>query len=124
MPAQEIVSRLIDGWEKMDIDQIMSCFLEDASWHNMPYPSIQGRDAIRTAVSNFLSTADHVRFEVYHSGEVSPGIVVNERKDVFRTKDGGTLEIPVMGIFEVQDGLIQTWRDYFDPSVMNNTSGG
>ena len=27
---------------------------------------------------------------------------------------GGRIELPVMGVFEVRDGRIAVWRDYFD----------
>ncbi len=41
------------------------------------------------------------------------GAVLTERKDVFTL---GTTEapIPVMGVFEVAEGRITAWRDYFD----------
>ena len=39
--------------------------------------------------------------------------MLTERIDVFRMGET-TIELPVMGIFEVRDGLIAAWRDYFD----------
>jgi limonene-1,2-epoxide hydrolase len=27
-----------------------------------------------------------------------------------------TISLPIMGVFEVHDGAITAWRDYFDPS--------
>ncbi|MED5173843.1 MAG: limonene-1,2-epoxide hydrolase family protein, partial [Actinomycetota bacterium] len=39
---------------------------------------------------------------------------INERLDRFQTGSGRQIELPVMGIFEVNDGLITFWRDYFD----------
>mgnify|MGYP003343616549 CR=1 FL=1 len=40
-------------------------------------------------------------------------VVLTERIDVFHMGET-TIELPVMGIFEVRDGLIAAWRDYFD----------
>ena len=39
--------------------------------------------------------------------------VLTERTDVFVTKDK-SIELPVMGSFELEDGKISAWRDYFD----------
>jgi limonene-1,2-epoxide hydrolase len=40
-------------------------------------------------------------------------VVMTERVDVFQLP-AKTFELPVMGIFEVGDGTIKAWRDYFD----------
>ena len=41
------------------------------------------------------------------------GLIMNERTDRFRI-GGKWVEIRVMGVFELRDGKIQAWRDYFD----------
>ena len=41
------------------------------------------------------------------------GTVLTERHDVF-TFANGEIDLPVMGTFEVADGKITAWRDYFD----------
>jgi limonene-1,2-epoxide hydrolase len=53
-----------------------------------------------------------LRFDIHHLA-VREGAVLTERTDVFTL---GTTEapIPVMGVFEVADGRITAWRDYFD----------
>ncbi|MGW2661791.1 limonene-1,2-epoxide hydrolase family protein [Nocardia tengchongensis] len=40
-------------------------------------------------------------------------IVMTERVDVFTLPDR-SFELQVMGTFEVRDGKISAWRDYFD----------
>jgi limonene-1,2-epoxide hydrolase len=46
--------------------------------------------------------------------EASVGnVVFNERTDKFRM-DHGWVELPVNGVWEVVDGKITLWRDYFD----------
>ena len=34
----------------------------------------------------------------------------------FTFTDGRNVALPVMGAFEVADGTITAWRDYFDPA--------
>ena len=41
-------------------------------------------------------------------------VVLTERLDRFTWPTGDVAELPVMGTFEVHDGKITQWRDYFD----------
>lgn len=116
--ALETVARMVAGWEALDATAVAACFSEDGIWHNMPYAPVCGREKIQAAVANFVAGMTAAEFKIHHQGEISPGVVVNERNDIFQTKDGKTLEFPVMGVFEVEDGLIRVWRDYFDSAVM------
>jgi limonene-1,2-epoxide hydrolase len=113
------VSRMVASWEALDADAVAACFAEDGIWHNMPYAPVRGRKSIQAAVARFLSDMTSAEFHIRHQGEISPGVVVNERRDIFRTRAGKTLEFAVMGVFEIENGLIKVWRDYFDPAVMN-----
>ena len=45
---------------------------------------------------------------------------MNERTDVMRRKDGGTIPLPVMGVFEVRNDRIAAWRDYFDMAAITS----
>jgi limonene-1,2-epoxide hydrolase len=50
-------------------------------------------------------------------------VAMNERTDVMRRNDGGRLELPVMGVFEVRDGRIASWGDYFDMATVTAAFG-
>jgi limonene-1,2-epoxide hydrolase len=41
-------------------------------------------------------------------------VVMNERIDRFKQPDGTWQEIPLMGVFDVENGKITRWVDYFD----------
>ena len=54
----------------------------------------------------------------------SGDIVFTERVDRFQMGDK-KVELPVAGVFEVRDGKIAAWRDYFDmPTWTRQTGGG
>lgn len=116
--ALDVIRDMIRGWEALDTRAVAACFAEDGVWHNMPYPPIVGRAAIEGSVGRFLGNASAVRFVIRHMGEISPGVVVSERNDIFTMKDGRTIDIPVMGVFEIAHGAIRVWRDYFDAAAM------
>jgi len=56
----------------------------------------------------------------YHNiAETKTGNVLTERTDRFLIK-GKWVEVPVMGAFELRDGKITAWRDYFDVNQVIN----
>ncbi len=40
--------------------------------------------------------------------------MLTERLDQFDLANGKKISIPVMGTFEIENGKIKAWRDYFD----------
>jgi limonene-1,2-epoxide hydrolase len=113
-PAEKIVSDLIHGFEAHDLEAIVACFTDDAVYHNMPLKPVSGKDQIRATIQQFMpkSKEDKVIFKIVHT--LSAGnIVINERVDIFET-GAKHAELPVVGVFEIRDGKIAKWRDYFD----------
>lgn len=112
--AIAVVERLFAAWEVLDVQGVAASFTPDGTWHNMPYAPLDGREKIEAAVGKFLSDTIECRFEILNLAEIAPGVVVAERVDVFRSKDGPELRLPVVGVFETKGDLIKVWRDYFD----------
>ncbi len=50
-------------------------------------------------------------------------VVLTERLDRF-VMGGKTVELPVAGVFEVSDGKITAWRDYFDMATWTRQTSG
>ena len=128
MPKQpvDIVRNFCDSWAEGDLDAIMAFFTDDAVYHNIPIASVEGKDAIRAAIEGFIGGVDKLEFRV--DNIVAAGdVVLTERVDIFSIP-GTTIDLPVMGAFELRDGKIAAWRDYFDMnqfmSQMPGASGG
>jgi limonene-1,2-epoxide hydrolase len=108
----DVVTRFCAEWAGGDLDTLMAFFAPDAIYHNIPVDPVAGAEHIRSTIEGFTAGVESVEFRVDHiaaAGEV----VLTERVDVF-TMPGKTIELPVMGTFEVRDGKISAWRDYFD----------
>jgi limonene-1,2-epoxide hydrolase len=108
----DLVRRFCDAWAVGDLDAILDFFADDAVYHNIPVAPVTGRERIRSTIETFMSGVDKVEFRVLHLAAVGDA-VLTERVDVF-TAPGRTIELPVMGTFEIADGRITAWRDYFD----------
>jgi limonene-1,2-epoxide hydrolase len=99
-------------WSKGDLDAIMDFFADDAVYHNIPIDPVTGRDAIRATIEGFTGGVESIEFRVGNIAG-SGSVVMTERVDVF-TFPTTTIELPVMGTFEVSGDKITAWRDYFD----------
>ncbi|HZJ28051.1 MAG TPA: limonene-1,2-epoxide hydrolase family protein [Acidimicrobiia bacterium] len=109
---EQVVREFCAAWSDLDRDHLMAFFAPDAVYHNMPVDPVVGTDAIRAFVESFTASVDHVSFEILHSAAAGP-VVLTERVDTFVAGDR-SIGLPVMGTFEVHDGKITAWRDYFD----------
>jgi limonene-1,2-epoxide hydrolase len=108
----EIVRRFCAVWSNVDPDEIAEFFTDDAVYHNIPMDPLTGRDTIKSFIAGFAGGAEQIDFRVRNI-VASGDVVLTERVDVF-VMPSGKVELPVMGTFEVRDGKIAAWRDYFD----------
>ena len=97
--------------EHPDADQLASYFTEDAVYHNMPMEPAEGIEAVKAALTG-VSQMTSRGWEVLHSA-ANGDVVLNERVDRFEI-GGAAVEVMVCGVFELRDGKIARWRDYFD----------
>ncbi len=111
--AEKVVSDFCGAWSKLNTEEIMSFFTDDAVYHNIPMPPAKGKDVIRKTINGLLKGTVSCKFEILHTATAG-NIVMNERVDSFEA-NGKHVSLPVMGVFEITDGgKIKAWRDYFD----------
>jgi limonene-1,2-epoxide hydrolase len=115
--ADAVVTEFCTLWSQPDPEKLADWFTEDAVYHNIPMPPAEGRQAIKEFIAGFVAAVDGIDFQVHR--QLSTGnVVMNERTDVMRFTNGSELPLPVMGVFEVRDGKIAVWRDYFDMATV------
>lgn len=121
MSNTDTIRAFIAAWEAQSVDKIMDGFAPDARWLNIGLPEAVGHEAIRKMVEPFVKSAQSVRFDVHHIAETADGAVLTERTDIFET-GGRKMAFDVMGIFELKDGKITNWREYFDTRALQPQS--
>lgn len=121
--SEEVVRAFIGAFNANDLERILAFFAEDAVYHNIPVQPVQGTPAIRAVIQGFLGLATEVDWVLHHLAETPDGVVLTERTDRFLVRDKW-IELPVMGAFEVRDGRIAAWRDYFDMKQFQDQLAG
>ena len=117
----QVVRDFCAAWTDLDLDALVAFFSADAVYHNIPTDPVTGTEAIRSTIAGFTAGVQSIEFRVDHIAASGP-IVLTERMDIF-SMPGKRIELPVMGTFEVHDGRITAWRDYFDMQMFLSQLG-
>ncbi|MFV1362783.1 nuclear transport factor 2 family protein [Mycolicibacterium elephantis] len=120
--TETLVRDFLDAWTTRDLDAICSAFADDAMYHNVPVDPIVGLGAIREIFQAFLNAFAEAKLDVVTLA-AKPGLVLAERVDYFTLNDGRKVELPVTGVFEVDNGKIKRFSDYFDLADFERQSG-
>lgn len=109
---ERIVRDFIAAWSRLDAAELAGYFAEDGVYYNMPAQPVKGRANLRNFIGGFIKSWDKTEWDIVNL--LAQGdIVMVERLD--RTVAGGKpVNLPCVGIFEMRNGKIAEWRDYFD----------
>lgn len=115
-----LVRDFISALVARDLDTASTMVSPDFEYDNVPMGKAFGPEGLRNTLTGFFSMCTKIDWEILRqtsSGDITSGTVLNERDD--RVEIHGRLQsLPVAGIFEIRDGLITLWRDYFDKETL------
>jgi limonene-1,2-epoxide hydrolase len=107
--VREFFERITGG----DVDGTADLLDEDVEWENVSLPTVRGRERVGRAL-NLLTGLQNAGLEIYlHAISVKGQTVLTERTDVL-TWGPMRWQFWVCGRFDLRDGKIVLWRDYFD----------
>jgi len=110
--AEKVVTEFCNAWPRKNIEELLAFFSDDAVYHNIPMEPARGKAAIKAVINSFLPGSKSIEFKILHA-TAAGNVVMNERIDMFDT-GSKKISLPVAGVFEVNNGKISAWRDYFD----------
>ena len=115
---EEIIRNFIAAWSRLNTEELVAYFCEDGIYHNMPADPVAGHEALTGFIGAFLAGWDKTDWEIINL-LVDGDVIVVERMD--RTIAGGkSVDLPCCGVFEMRNGKIAVWRDYFDMTTYIN----
>lgn len=111
-PATEVVAEFLDAMGRLDADAALALMAEDAVYENVSLPAARGKDAVAKQlrmIAKYLTGFEAINHRIVGDGDT----VLTERTDVISI-GRFSASFWVCGTFEVRDGRIVLWRDYFD----------
>jgi len=117
MTPLETVKAFMKAMEPLDYDTALQYVADTCEYTNPPpIGSVTGPAGVRAVLEPFFSPTLENAFVILRELAAGP-LVVLERLDRHRLADKW-VELPVTGVFEVHDGKITYWRDYFDAATI------
>lgn len=109
----DVVKAFLKLMEPLNYDSAVRLLSEGCEYTNPPpIGTVHGPAGVRAVLEPFFAPTLENEFTILRES-TSGHIVMLERLDRHRLADKW-VELPVSGVFEVHDGLITYWRDYFD----------
>jgi limonene-1,2-epoxide hydrolase len=116
--AERVVRDLCSALEKHDAEAFRPLLTDDVIYHNIPMEPAVGIEAAITFLAGFFAMFESTAITILNLA-VQGNVVLTERVDTF-TLGEKTAPLPVMGAFEIRDGRVCAWRDYFDMAQVTN----
>ena len=108
----DVVEAFLAAFAAMDFDTALTHLADDVEYTNIPLGTVHGHSGVREVLEPFFAPIHENEFLISRRASTGP-VVFLERLDRHRL-DHGWRELPVNSVFEVYDGKITVWRDYFD----------
>ena len=118
----QVVQEFCAAFAAKDIATIESLLADDVVYHNVGMAPAVGKEASLASIQGFLDMSESLVFDI-HRIAADGDTVLTERTDTF-VMNGLTAPVPVMGTFELRDGKIVAWRDYFDMGLTTKLMSG
>lgn len=106
------IREFIAAWSRLDPAELASFFADDGVYHNMPTGPVSGRANVEKLIRGFIASWTGTTWDVLNILS-SGNVVIAERLDRIQAGDK-SVDLPCVGVFELEDGKIRRWRDYFD----------
>jgi len=113
---REFISLLVSR----DLATAAAMVTEDFEYDNVPMGKTFGPQGLQDTLSGFFGMCTGIDWQIVRqtsSGTLESGTVLNERDDRVEIH-GRWATLPVAGVFEIRDGKISLWRDYFDKQTI------
>jgi limonene-1,2-epoxide hydrolase len=117
--AVALFERRRDAWLREDVDAYLALWAEDMSFqspvHEVP---LRGRAAFGELVRRSFAFSRPVAFEFAHLAVHGAQVLAEWQITVERRDGGRRIAWWGMSVAELRDGLIHSWREYWNPAAL------
>ena len=117
-----MAERVAGAFTRRDVEGIVACFTEDATYGDLFYGEAAGHDGLRALFGRMLEEAAEAEWTI-DTAVASPSVEIAEWTFRFVVGDavprsaGRTVAMRGASVFELRDGLCCAYREYFDRGV-------
>ncbi len=117
--AVALFERRRQAWLREDLDAYLDLWAEDMSFQSPVHAEpLRGRPAFADLVRQSFAFSRPVRFDFDHIA-VHGAMVLAEWEIAIERRDGGQqIHWHGMSVAEIRDGLIYSWREYWNPAAV------
>jgi|TARA_B110000263_G_C14957307_1_gene350884 limonene-1,2-epoxide hydrolase len=109
---EDIIKQFLAAWSNLDANELTDYFTDDGIYHNIPTSATEGKENVRAQIEGICERWTRTSWDLVSIAS-SGDLVIAERVD--RTEVGEKkVDLPCTGVFEMENGKIKVWRDYFD----------
>ena len=109
---EQVIRDFCAAWSRLDPGELAGYFTEDGCYYNMPSQPVRGRGNVEQMIKGFTANWTETTWDLINISSAG-NLVFAERVDRTKTTRGN-VDLPCTGVFELENGKIKEWRDYFD----------
>jgi limonene-1,2-epoxide hydrolase len=122
--SEDVVRRFCAVVSTRDAAVVRPLLHDDIVYLNVGMPVTVGiEDVMANLEGQWQMFSGVYEFDIRNVAS-SGGTVLTERVDTVGAAGGRAASLPLMGVFEVVDGTIKAWRDYFDSALIAKLMSG
>lgn len=114
-----IAERFAEAFNQRDVDALLACFTDDATYADLLLGEVAGRQALRALFERMMHETAEVDWGL---DRVVPADTVEMAEWTFRIvigeavprSAGRTMSLRGVSVFELRDGRCRAYREYFD----------
>ncbi len=112
----DLIKTALTTLGRKEYDAASAYFSADCEYTNVPLGTVRGPQGVKEVLEPFFAPTIENEF-VWKRVAFDGVTVMVERVDRHHLPDGW-VELPIMSVFEVHNGKICVWRDYFDAATI------
>lgn len=110
------------AWLREDIDAYLALWADDMTFQSPVHTDPLDRTAFADLVRQSTAFSRPLRFDFDHIAVHGPMVLAEWTIAIERRDSGQRIEWRGMSVAEIRDGLILTWREYWNPLVVMPSS--
>ncbi|MFU8816212.1 MAG: limonene-1,2-epoxide hydrolase family protein [Pseudomonadales bacterium] len=119
---ERIIRDFIAAWSRLDPTELAEYFTDDGCYYNIPAQPVRGRGNVEQFIRGFTASWTATEWELVSIAAVGERVYA-ERVDRIKSKQGD-VDLPCAGVFDMENGKIREWRDYFDMNTFMKAMQG